>query len=373
MQVQYFRDTARVPTPLKGAVLAIGNFDGLHLGHQAVLAAARTQAKRLGTPLLLATFEPHPRRLFKTEQEPFRLTPPIARLMRAPSFGVDGILALRFTPAFAACTAESFVKEILQEQLAVRAVVVGEGFRFGNRRLGSVDTLRGLGMETEVVPPCRDATGTIVSSSRIRSLLRDGKPQEAAQLLGRPYAMVGRVHRGAGRGAELKMATANLSCPRFLAPKYGVYAVRGTRQAIQGSQGTRQTTQGSQGSQGTKQGSQSSQGAQGTRQATQGTQGTRQGSQAIQGTGGTQGAQQDKPSSQTLDGVANFGIRPMYPSPDPLLESHFFATLPPLYGTRLSVSLIAYLRPEAKFDSAEQLAEQMQRDKQQAQDLLAKF
>ena len=363
MQVQYFRDTARVPTPLKGAVLALGNFDGLHLGHQAVLAAAHTQAKRLGTPLLLATFEPHPRRLFKTEQEPFRLTPPIARLMRAPSFGVDGILALRFTPAFAACTAESFVKEILQEQLAVRAVVVGEGFRFGNRRLGSVDTLRGLGMETEVVPPRRDATGAIVSSSRIRSLLRDGKPQEAAQLLGRPYAMVGRVHRGAGRGAELKMATANLSCPRFLAPKYGVYAVRGTRQAIQGSQGAQGTRQTTQGSQGTRQ----------TTQGSQGSQGTKQGSQALQGTGGTQGAQQDKPSSQTLDGVANFGIRPMYPSPDPLLESHFFATLPSLYGTRLSVSLIAYLRPEAKFDSAEQLAEQMQRDKQQAQDILAKF
>ena len=325
MQVQYFRDLARVPSTLKGAVLAIGNFDGLHLGHQAVLTAARAQAERLGKPLLLATFEPHPRRLFKTEQEPFRLTPPLARLTLAASLGVDGILALRFTPAFAALSAESFVREILQDSLAVDSVVVGEGFRFGNRRLGTVETLRGLGMETHVVPPCRDVSDAIVSSSRIRALLRGGNPQEAAQLLGRPYAMLGRVQHGAGRGAKLKMATANLSCPRFLAPKYGVYAVRGTFLASD-----------------------------------------------LYEASNRQAPQQALAPSQTLDGVANFGIRPMYPSRDPLLESHFFADLPPLYGKRLCVSFISYLREEAKFESAEELAEQMQRDTQQAQAVLAK-
>ena len=136
--------------------------------------------------------------------------------------------------------------------------------------------------------------------------MRDGQAEEAAQLLGRPYTMLGRAHRGAGRGATLNMPTANLVCGRFLAPKYGVYAVRGE----------------------------------------------------LDGT--------------TLDGVANFGIRPMYPRDEPLLEAHFFADLPALYGKRLAVSLISYLREEAKFDSAEQLAQQMQRDKQQAQKVLSK-
>ena len=195
--------------------------------------------------------------LFKTEKEPFRLTPPIARLLLAADLGVDAILAFRFTSAFAARSAESFVKEILQDCLATRAVVVGEGFRFGNRRLGNIETLQSLNIETQVVAPCR-VGDKVVSSSRIRTLLRDGQAEEATQLLGRPYTMLGRAHRGAGRGATLNMPTANLVCGRFLAPKYGVYAVRGE----------------------------------------------------LDGT--------------TLDGVANFGIRPMYPRDETAVRDALF-------------------------------------------------
>lgn len=310
--MRFQRDIAEAGARFPHAVAAIGNFDGLHLGHESALALARTRALEAGAPFLLLTFEPHPRLVFSPASPPFRLTPPVPRLRRLAALGLDCVLGFRFSHPFAARTAEDFVREDLLGALKLQAVVVGESFRFGAKRAGDIETLKRLGVETLVVPPFCDSGGRVVSSSAIRAHLRDGDAQGAAALLGRPFVLEGRVARGAGRGRGLGMATANLNLAEiggglYLRPRYGVYAVRA---ALDGG-------------------------------------------------------------DTWLDGVANLGITPMFPRHEPVLETHLFGEHPTLWGRRMRVALVAHLRDEADFGSEAALRARMQDDRARAERVLA--
>jgi riboflavin kinase/FMN adenylyltransferase len=297
----------------RGAVVAIGNFDGLHLGHQRVIGEAGTLARALAAPHAVLTFEPHPRSVLRPEGPPFRLTPFRMKSRLIEGLGVDLLFTLHFDRAFAARSAEEFIAGVLLERLGARHVVVGYDFVFGNARRGTAALLaeRGaaLGFGVSVVAPIEADAGAVFSSTRIREHLAAGRPREAAALLGRWWEIDGRVERGDERGRTIGFPTANLVLHDYLRPAAGVYAVRA---------------------------------------------GSEEGGKTV-----------------WRDGVANFGTRPTFGGSDLRLEAHLFDFAGDLYGRHLRVALIEHLRPERKFAGIDALKAQISADAVQARTVLA--
>jgi riboflavin kinase/FMN adenylyltransferase len=297
-----------LPENLRGSVLALGNFDGFHLGHQAVVSRAIALGFHQRRPVIVATFEPHPVRFFRPDVPPFALTSLDQRGRLFAHAGADGMLVFAFDKALATTSAEDFVSEILGKRLGVAAVVTGTDFTFGRGRAGNAQILSELGskhgIEAEAVAPVI-LDGEPVSSSRIRQALAAADPGTATHLLTRPFAVEAIVERGDGRGHDLGYPTANLSLGRYQRPAYGIYAVR---------------------------------------------------------------VRLDEETE--LPGVASFGVRPTFEPAKELLEVHLFDWAGDLYGQVLEVDLIAYIRPEAKFDSADALVAQMREDEAEARRIL---
>jgi riboflavin kinase/FMN adenylyltransferase len=294
--------------------LAIGNFDGVHLGHQQVIADARALAAAKNAPLGVMLFDPHPQQFFAPDAPPFRLTRLVTRAALLADLGVDFTLALPFDATMAACEAEDFISDILLAQLGVSAVCVGYDFCFGKGRRGNFAMLQDIGGEvgfdtfaTEaVLQP--DSTSPF-SSSAIRNFLRDGDPEQAAQLMGHAFAIEAEVQKGDQRGRTIGFATANMPLHDYVLPKFGVYAV--SAEVLDGAF-----------------------------------------------------------AGQTLKGVANLGMRPTVGTDKPRLESHFFDFEGDLYGANLRVSLLHFIRPEQKFDSLDALKAQISMDSDQAREML---
>ena len=299
-----------VPAPLRGAIIALGNFDGFHRGHQAVAGEALAWARSEGRPAIVATFDPHPVRFFKPDVPPFRLTTLEQRQELYLAAGASAMLVFHFDGELAGTSAEDFIADILIDRLGAHGVVTGEDFTFGKGAAGNVALLRGFGgergLQTRTVAPVGDG-GEVVSSSRIRAALREGNPQDAARLLTRPFAIRGIVEHGDKRGRTIGYPTANLSIESYLRPKFGIYAVTGRVLA----------------------------------------------------------------TGETLQGAANIGVRPQFEPPKELLEPYFFDFSGDLYGQEIEVAFHHFLRGEAKFDTLEALTEQMERDCAEARRLLA--
>ncbi|WP_137870695.1 bifunctional riboflavin kinase/FAD synthetase [Sphingopyxis sp. 2PD] len=299
---------ARIDAPLRGGVLALGNFDGFHAGHQAVVGRAVRHAKDEGRPAIVATFDPHPVRFFKPDVPPFRLTTLDQRQELFAAAGADAMLVLPFDAALAGTTAEDFITGLLLDRYGAAGVVTGADFVFGKGRGGDVVTLadhaRRLGFFTEMVAPVED--DAVISSSRIREALQAGDCPTAARLLTRPFTVRGRVEHGDKNGRLLGFPTANIDMGNYLRPKYGIYAVTGKL-----------------------------------------------------------------PDGRILKGAANLGIRPSFVPPKELLEPHFFDFAEDLYGQEIDVAFRAFIRPEAKYDSMDALMAQIAKDCDAARDLLA--
>lgn len=300
-----------LPAHLRGGVVAIGNFDGVHRGHQAVLRRALEEARARGVPALVLTFQPHPRKVFRPEMPLFVLTPPAmkARLLR--ELGFDAVVEQAFTREFAARSAESFVTDILEGMLGIGCAVTGFDFHFGKDRQGGPAYLMAAGERhgfgVALVDAFRDEGAEVVSSSRIRALLEDGRPEEAAGLLGYRFTVESEVIGGRKLGRTLGFPTANMSLSSETLLKEGIYAVRLRR-------------------------------ADGT----------------------------------LHDGVASFGRRPTVDDDGaPLLETFLFDFSGDLYGEVCQVCLFGYLRGEEKFDGLDALVAQMRRDEAEARALLA--
>ena len=214
-----------VPASLRGAIVALGNFDGFHVGHQAVADAALVRARREGRPALIATFDPHPARLFQPDAPPFLLTTIAQRMELFEALGADGAFVLPFDRAMAALPPERFIRDWLRERIGAAAVVTGEDFTFGRNRSGTIAMLAS-DMSGEAVAPVA-AGGGIVSSSRIRAALREGDMAAAARLLTRPFTICGPVIHGDKRGRTIGYPTANMALGDYQRPAYGIYAVRG--------------------------------------------------------------------------------------------------------------------------------------------------
>lgn len=298
-----------IPESLRGAVIALGNFDGFHQGHQAVAGEAIRWARETGRPSIVATFDPHPVRLFKPDVPPFRLTTLEQRQERYLAAGATAMLVFHFDAELAGTSAVDFVHVLLAERLGVAGVVTGEDFTFGKGRAGNRQMLADLGaqrgIEARAVPPVMDS-GEPVSSSRIRAALQAGEPETAARLLTRPFAIRGVVTHGDKRGREIGYPTANLTIENYLRPRFGIYAVTGTVLA----------------------------------------------------------------TGQELKGAANIGVRPTFDPPKELLEPYFFDFSGDLYGQEIEVAFHHFLRPEAKFASLDDLVAQMERDCDRARELL---
>jgi riboflavin kinase/FMN adenylyltransferase len=299
-----------IPTALRGAIIALGNFDGFHRGHQAVAGEAIGWARReRRRPVIIATFDPHPVRLFKPDAAPFRLTSLDQRQELFASAGADAMLVFHFDAELAATTAEDFVAKLLVERLGAAGVVTGEDFTFGKGRGGNVQVLAELGaplgLGARAVGPVSE-DGEVVSSSRIREALQAGDCATATRLLTRPFAVRGVVEHGDKNGRKLGFPTANVAMGSYLRPRYGIYAV----------------------------------------------------------TGGL-------PDGRVLKGAASMGVRPQFEPPKELLEPHFFDFAEDLYGQEVEVAFHHFLRPEAKFESLDALMAQMDRDCARARELLA--
>lgn len=298
-----------ITAAFRGGIVALGNFDGFHRGHQAVAGRAIALAKARGVPALVATFDPHPVRHFRPDVPPFRLTTLDQRQRLFAEAGADAMVVFGFGPALASVTAEAFVRDWLGGHLGASGVVTGQDFTFGKGRGGNGGVLReqgaALGMSVDAVGAVTDADGP-VSSSRIRDALKAGDCATAARLLTRPFTIEGVVQHGDKNGRLLGYPTANLDLGSYLRPRYGVYAVRG-RLA----------------------------------------------------------------DGRVLDGAANMGIRPQFDPPKELLEPYFFDFSGDLYGQTLCVEFHGFIRPEARFDSLDALKDQMARDCDTAREMLA--
>jgi riboflavin kinase/FMN adenylyltransferase len=309
--MRVFRHFEALPAAVRGAAVAVGNFDGVHLGHRAVIDEAGVIAKDAGRPWAVLTFEPHPRRLFEPKAPPFRLTPFHAKARAIQALGVDVLVVQRFNRAFSMLTAESFVGDVLACGIGASHVVAGYDFVFGNKRKGDCQLLlamgKRLGFGFTAVNAVQDPSGQVYSSTRVRESLAAGNPKGAQAVLGRPFEIEGRVIQGDKRGRVIGFPTANLRLGQYLRPATGVYAVR---VAVGGGEEWR-------------------------------------------------------------DGVANFGNRPTFAGQDVLLETFLFDFSGNLYGRRLRVRLVDYLRPEKKFDGIAELKAQIAADTARARQILA--
>jgi riboflavin kinase/FMN adenylyltransferase len=311
--MRIFRHYDDIPDEFKGGVVAIGNFDGVHRGHQALLAETHKLAAERNAIFGVLAFEPHPQEYFRRSAECFRLTPfrTKARLLSAQ--GADAMFALGFDKTMAETTAQDFILDVLIGGLGAGAVVVGSDFQFGKGRAGDTAVLAYMGemegLGVTIFPPVEDERHGKISSSRIRKALKEGRPREAADLLGHFWTVESRVEQGDGRGRAIGAPTANMRIDGYLEPAFGVYVVRATIM------------------------------------------------------------EEDKPAGR-FNGVANLGIRPMFESPVPLLESWLFNFSGDLYGSHLSVELVDYLRPEARFDTLDALKRQIEEDANAARAVL---
>jgi riboflavin kinase/FMN adenylyltransferase len=312
--VRIFRHTDEVDDGLKGAVVAVGNFDGVHRGHQALIAQARQIADERHAALGVLAFEPHPQEFFRPGAESFRLTPLRTKARLIAEHGVDVMYALPFNAALASNSAQDFVMDVLIEDLAVGHIVVGPDFRFGKARSGDTTVLSYMGeMEgfgVTIVEPVEDEAHGKISSTRIRDALKAGRPEEAAHLLGHWWAIDARVEHGDKRGRTIGFPTANMRLDGYLKPAFGVYAVRAT-------------------------------------------------------------IMEDEAILGRHDGVANLGVRPMFETETPLLETYLFDFGGDLYGKHLAVELVSYIRPEAKLDGLDALKAQIAKDSNTAKRALA--
>jgi riboflavin kinase/FMN adenylyltransferase len=293
---------------LRGAAVAIGNFDGVHRGHRAVIAAALAQGRALRKPAAALTFEPHPRAFFNPDEPLFRLTPEAAKLRLLAASGLDGAIVLTFNAELAKLSAEDFVARVLVDRFAISGAAIGFNFHFGANRAGSPEFLqaqsRQHGFALDIVPPLLDG-GRPVSSGPIRAALAAGRLDDAAEFLGYPWFVSGTVIHGDKRGRELGFPTANLRLDPACALRHGIYAVRA----------------------------------------------------AVAG--------------RRYDGVASFGRRPMYDTGAVLLEIFLFDFSGDLYGAAIDVAFMAWLRDEAIFASAKELVRQMGQDSRLAREALA--
>ncbi|OQM75878.1 bifunctional riboflavin kinase/FAD synthetase [Manganibacter manganicus] len=304
-------DSAFLPERLKGGVVAIGNFDGVHRGHQAVLECALTEARRRNVPALVLTFEPHPRKIFRPDEAHFVLTPPPMKARLLYALGFAAVVEQPFTREFAGHSAETFVTDILEHNLGITHVVTGFDFHFGKDRQGGPAYLMAAGERhgfgVTLVDAFRDEDAEVISSSRVRALLSTGEPAEAAGLLGYRYTVQNTVIGGQKLGRTLGFPTANMQLSPETTLKEGIYAVRFRRA-----------------------------------------------------------------SGALHDGVASFGRRPTVDEDgSPLLETFLFDFSGDLYGETCAVSFFGYLRGEKKFDGLDALVGQMKRDEEEARALLA--
>lgn len=289
-----------LPDALRGAVFAIGNFDGVHRGHAALFERAKAEAKTRGVPAVVLTFEPHPRSVFRPDTPIFRLTPPEAKARLFAALGLDGLAVIAFDRQFGSHSAENFIESELIGKLGATAVVVGYDFHFGRARAGSPEFLaeagKRLGFGVTVIGPVSDEAA-IISSSRIRSHLEAGEIAAANRLLGYRWFVTGNVIPGDRRGRELGFPTANLRLAPDSRLRFGIYAVRMTR-------------------------------ADGT----------------------------------VRDGVASFGSRPTFDDGAPLLEVHLLDFSGDLYGENVTVTFFDWIRPELRFEALEALVVEMKED-----------
>jgi len=294
---------------LRGATVAIGNFDGVHRGHKAVIAAALARGRALGKPSAALTFEPHPRAFFNPDEPLFQLTPEVTKLRLLAATGLDGAIVLTFNADLAKLSAEDFVQRVLVDRFAISGVAIGFNFHFGANRAGAPEFLQVQGKQhgftVDIVPPLLDG-GRPVSSGPIRAALAAGRLDDAAEFLSYPWFVSGAVIHGDKRGRELGFPTANLRLDPACALRHGIYAVR----------------------------------------------------TAVAG--------------RRYDGVASFGRRPMFDSGAVLLEIFLFDFAGDLYGANIDVAFMAWLRDEAMFASAKDLMRQMKEDSRLAREALAR-
>lgn len=296
----------------RGASAAIGNFDGVHLGHRHVIDIASTQAKKLDAPLGIVTFEPHPREYFTPTAAPFRLMNAEARANRLEKLGVERLYQLPFDPVLAGLSPLEFARDVLAEGLGLSHIVAGADFRFGKDRAGTADDLKSLGEKlgfgVTIAELIQNHAGA-VSSTAIRNALSEGRPRDAAEMLGHWHRIDGEVYGGDKRGRELGYPTANMSINRLHPPRFGIYAVK-----------------------------------------------------VDVLTGPYQGC---------YNGAASVGVRPMFGENKPNLETFIFDFSGDLYGEHLSIAFVDYLRDEAKFENLGELVDQMDKDCTRARKILA--
>lgn len=302
--MRLFRHYENLPSDVHGAAVAVGNFDGVHLGHRAVVGEAGRIARANGLPWVVLTFEPHPRTLFFPDDPPFRLTPADVKARVISTLGPDALVIVPFDRTFSQLSARAFVEAVIVGGLAARHVVCGHDFAFGHHRKGTPELLLWLGDELgfgfTCVQEVRDGDGETYSSTRIRAALRAGDIATCTRLMGRPFEIEGVVGYGDQRGRSIGFPTANIGLGSYVRPAKGVYAVRAARA--------------------------------------------------------------DSPAPAWIDGIANIGRRPTFDGDEVLLEVHLFDCQPDLYGCTLRVQLIAFLRHERKFEGIEALKRQIETD-----------
>ncbi len=310
--MRIIRDYQFVEPKDRGATVAIGNFDGVHVGHQSVIELARSCAP--DAPLGILTFEPHPRQYFAPDAPPFRLMGAEARASRLDKLGVERLYELNFNAAMAGLTPDAFAENVIRDGLGLTHVVVGTDFRFGKGRAGTAQDLQRFGADMGfgvTLAPLLDFGAETVSSTAIRTALSEGRPADAAEMLGHWHRIEGPVITGEQRGRELGFPTANMSIEGLHPPAFGVYAVLVDVR--------------------------------------------------------------DGPSAGSYLGAASLGVRPMFGENRPNIETYLFDFSGDLYGATLSVGLVEYLRPELKFDGLDALIAQMDTDCDRARTILSRL
>lgn len=309
MPVRLITDWRNLPAGDRGAAVAVGAFDGVHRGHQAVIAEAKAAADRLNAPLGVVSFDPHPRRFFQPEAAPFRLMTPDQMARALAPLGVDRLYMLPFDAEMAGMSDRAFADQVLNRGLGIVHAAVGFDFTFGKGRSGSPQALadygREMGFTVSAARRVDDADGLKLSSSAVREALHAGDMDRAAAILGRPFAIQAEVIHGDKRGREIGVPTANMALGDYMRPAYGVYATR-TR----------------------------------------------------------------LPDGRVVDGVSSLGVRPMFRTEAPLLEVWLFDFDGDLYGQTLETELVAFLRPEAAFDGLDALKVQIDADAKAARAVL---
>jgi len=311
--MRIFRHYSELPEDARGCAVALGNFDGVHIGHRAVIAESGRVAKALGARHAVMTFEPHPRSFFRPDQPPYRLTPFRIKAHQIAALGVDDLYNIHFDETFSRRSAKDFVSTVLVAGLGARHVVTGYDYVFGHNRGGDAALMAVMaerhGFGYTRVGPVEASPGEPYSSTRIRDHLMAGRPERAAALLGRPWEIEGRIEHGEHIGRALGFPTANIPLGEYLRPAIGIYAVRA---------------------------------------------GIDEGEATI-----------------WRDGVANLGRRPTFGGTDIMLEVHLFDFEGDIYGRHLRVRLLSFIRPEKKFDDIGRLRAQIAEDCAMARRLLA--